>query len=206
MIQTQVFVATHYGAGGSMLMTMLGANRRFGKVSREDGQTYRDPTVLAAVQRDAAARQPQARVFVDRLIANHELSHDFYYENVLFVFLVREPEESIKYMMETGYTEAAALRYYSYRLRRLCEMARKARHKIVVAWDELADKSAFPAIKEFLGLKELTSIYRPEKSKETVAGATVSSARRCYERHLRYLRAVTRRPSRTATPETPPAS
>lgn len=206
MIETQVFIATHYGAGGSMLMTMLGASRRFGKVSRGDGQTYRDPTVLASVQRDAAARQPQARVFVDRLVMNHELSHDFYYENVKFVFLVREPEESIKYIMEIGYTEAAALRYYSYRLRRLCEMARKAKHKIVVTWGDLADKSAFPAIKEFLGVKELTSIYRPEKSKETVTPATVSSARRCYERHLRYLRAVTRRTGRTATPESQPAS
>lgn len=190
MAHKQIFVATHVGAGGSMLAEMISANRRIGRIRRDNTQVYTDPIALDYAQRKTLETNPDARMFVDRIVFNHEFAHESFYDDCLFVFLVREPEATLNHLVGLGYTPAAAARYYSYRLRRLCEMARRAKHKVVATWDELVSKEALPEIKRLIGMKELNSIYRPQKSEKTVDPATVSACRRCYERHLNYLRAV----------------
>jgi hypothetical protein len=192
MSHKQVFIATHIGAGGNMLADMISANRRIARIRRDSTQVYTDPIALDYAQRKTLEGNPNARMFVDRIVFNHELAHTSFYADCLFVFLVREPEATLKHLVGLGYTERAAARYYTYRLRRLCEMARRAKHSIVTTWDELVSKQAFPAIKELIGMKELNSFYRPHKSEKTVDPATVSACRRSYKRHLNYLRVVTR--------------
>lgn len=202
MLDKQVFVATHHGAGGSMLLNMLAAHRRVGVLSRPPDVVYSDPTVLSTLQKACVARRPTAKVFADRLVLNHELLHPCYH-GATFIFLVREPEGTLKHLKSLGYAERAALRYYAYRLRRLCELARRVDNMVVVTWDELVNKSAFPVLKGLFDVRELTSIYRPQVNEQTVDPATVCEGRRCYERHLRYLRAVT---GRTASACRPPSS
>ncbi len=191
MTNKQIFIATHLGAGGSMLVDMISANRRIGRMYRDATQTYTDPIALDYIQRKTLDINPQARMFVDRIVFNHELAHKSFYTDCLFIFLVREPEATIGHLIKLGYTEKSATRYYSYRLRRLCEMAKQAKHKIAITWDELINKEAFPEIKSLLGIKELSSIYKPIKNEKTVDASTVFSCRQCYERHLKYLKIIT---------------
>lgn len=190
MSYTQIFIATHIGAGGSMLVDMISANRRIAKIYRDNTQVYTDPIALDYAQRKTLENNPNARAFVDRIVFNHEFAHKSFYSDCLFVFLIREPENTLKHLVEIGYTENAAARYYTYRLRRLCEMARQSKHKIIITWDELINKKAFPRIKTLIGAKELNSIYKPYKNEKTVSQATVSTCRRAYERYLNYLHAI----------------
>jgi hypothetical protein len=197
MTHKQVFIASHLGAGADMLVDMISANRRIGKINRDNTQVYTDPIALDYAQRKTLEINSDARMFVDRLVYNYEFAHKSFYDNCYFVFLVREPEESLKTLLEMGYNAKTASRYYNYRLRRLCEMSRKAKNKILVTWDELISKNAFTLIKNFVGMKELNLIYRPYKIEKTIDQDTVFSCRQCYDRYLNYLKIVTRENQRS---------
>jgi hypothetical protein len=67
-------------------------------------------------------------------------------------------------------------------------MAKKTPDKLIVTWDELADRSAVPELKKFLQTKELTSIYRPSTYGKIVDATTIAVGQRSYEKHLNYLR------------------
>jgi len=188
MIHRQVFIATHMGSGGSMLMDMILANRKAGRIRREPTQVYADPTTLLLFQRSAAILRPHARVFLDRLTLNHELLNSNFYDLCDYIYLVRDAEGTLNSLVESGkFTPQAALRYYSFRLRRLCELAKKTPRKIVISWDQLVDKSCLPAVKSFLGMKELISMYRPQQCPKLVDPALVAQGQKCYRRHLDYL-------------------
>lgn len=174
-----------------MLSEMIVANNSAVKVIRDSGEIYADPTSLFKLRHDAAERKPAARLFVDRLCYNYEINHSFY-DICDFIYVIRDGEGALGHLIDSGrYRPAAALRYYSYRLRRLCEMAKKTPRKLVVSWDQLIDKSAFPAIKKFLGFKELTSMYRPEDEYQQIHAGIISQGRKCYSRHMKFLRSLT---------------
>jgi hypothetical protein len=188
MLYRQVFIATHVGAGGSMLMDMLLALPKMGRLRRLDTQVYSDPSALASLQDEARHFRPHAKAFLDKLTHNYELADKNFYRLANYIILVREPEDSLNWIVQDGYSEAGALRYYCYRLRRLCEIAKKADRWIAVTWNELVDKTALPRIKSFMGLRELPSVYKPQETKRTVAPATVLTARKAYDKYLNYLR------------------
>ena len=190
MLHKQIIIATHLGSGGSMLLDMITANRRIAKLNRSPGQVFAEPPTVFRFQTETKEHYPLAKMFVDEVVYNYEVLSPSLYSICDFVFLIREPEGAISSIVEKQqYTPEAALRYYCFRLRRLSEMAKKTARKLVITWDELIDKSCFPGLKKFIGLKELTSMYRPETINH-LDRTIVTKGRLCYERHLQFMRAL----------------
>jgi len=174
-----------------MLVDMILANRKAAKLPRTEEQVYADPTSLKIMQEEAARYRPHARLFVDRVVYNHEIISTNYFQMCDYIFLLREAEGTLNAIVQSGRLKPeAALRYYVFRLRRLCEMAKKSPRRVVLTWDELVDKSCLPALKKFLGMKELPSTYRRQPELNLVDPALILQGQKSYEKHLRYLRAI----------------
>ena len=175
-----------------MLMDMILTNRKAARIRRSPEQVYFDPTSLTFLQTEASKFRPHARLFVDKIVLNHEVASDNYLKLCDYIFMIREPESTLNWLVTSGKFKSVdtALRYYCFRLRRLCEMAKKTPRRVVVTWDELVDKSCLPELKKFLGMKELTSVYKPTTFKKVVDVGVISKGQKCYDKHLQYLRAI----------------
>lgn len=185
-----IFLLTHLGSGASMLMDMLAGSRRVATIRQKSMYyQYDDPAKLESIVRPALEVRPLARTFVHKLNYNHTLACPAFLWAVDVMLMVRGPEGTLDHLVgRRRYSEMAALRYYTYRLRRLCEIARRVPAAVVVTWDGLLSRRAFDGIKQFVGVRELTSTYRDEPPERVVSDWAVDKARRAYDRYLAYLR------------------
>jgi hypothetical protein len=192
MLKRQIMIATHMGSGGSMLLEMILANRKAARLPRSYDQVYADPTSLSILQEDANRFRPHARLFVDKVMFNFEVINLQYLQMCEYIFLVREAKGSLNSIVKSGkLTPEAATRYYTFRLRRLCEMAKKSPRRLVITWDDLVDKSCLASLRTYLGMKELPSFYRAQEEVDLVDPLLVMQGQKSYEKHLQYLKAIT---------------
>jgi hypothetical protein len=108
------------------------------------------------------------------------------------VYLVRPARSSLNSILssERNYTEETAAAYYRFRLRRMCEMAKRTPDAVLVTWDDLAKGRAFPTIEEYLGLnQQLSSTYEEFMSDDTdrFNEGLVNECQDAYERYYYYL-------------------
>jgi hypothetical protein len=171
-----------------MLLDSLSANRRVAVVRhRSPYYQYDDPSKLEGVVTPVLTARPLARTFLHKADYNQTVSSPALYEAAGFLYVVREPAAALAHLMGRGYGEHGAVRYYTYRLRRLCEMARRTPAGLVVTFEAVATRRADEAIKRFVGVKELPSTYRPAVP-PVLSEAVTARPRAAYERYLTYLR------------------
>jgi hypothetical protein len=84
------------------------------------------------------------------------------------------------------------LRYYTYRLRRICEMARRTPGAVLLTWDDMITGRGFPLLEKYLHLKEPLvneeKLWPQAQSNANVTSAIIDQAQHSYERYFYYLR------------------
>lgn len=132
-------------------------------------------------------------VYGDQLLFNTSLSCKNFYESCSFVYVIRPARASlneISTMKEYGLKGRFAARYYSFRLRRMAEMARRTKHALLLTWDDLASGTAFASLESHLGLKTpLKAEHRHFNagSADDFDEGMVSECQDAYERYYYYL-------------------
>ena len=143
--------------------------------------------------RDASA------VYGDHLLFNASVTSKEMYGRFLNIFVVRPARHSLNEIINMGYNERGASSYYRFRLRRICEMAKRSPDSVLVSWEELAKESTADIISEYLGLPTLINPPAPsESSIEACSESTVEECQMAYERYYYYLNGLNlRRPNDT---------
>ncbi len=184
------FIVSHLGSGYRDLVGALNRNPRC--EFNESGSQYDGPAALDWMfLREHKCRDISA-VYGDVLVYNTQLSCKNLYEFCRFVYLVRPARSSLNSILssERNYTEETAAAYYRFRLRRMCEMAKRTPDAVLVTWDDLAKGRAFPTIEEYLGLnQQLSSTYEEFMSDDTdrFNEGLVNECQDAYERYYYYL-------------------
>lgn len=192
------FVVSHLGSGSSSLVSSLNANPRC--EIRETGARYEGASSVRWLFRLGHKCRDAGAVYGDHLLFNSSLASRDLYGGFRFVFVLRPARRSLNEILKMGYGEAGASSYYRFRLRRMCEIARRSPGSVLLTWDDLAKDSSLRIIEGYLGLSE--PLHLPvlnEDGPETCSERTVEECQRAYDRYYHYLDALELRRTRDKT-------
>lgn len=184
------FIVSHLGSGYEDLLRVLNRNPRC--EFQNSGSRYDGPPALDWMFRKGHKCRDSSAVYGDALLYNMQLSCRSLYGECKYIYLVRPARASLNVIARSGlkYAESSAASYYRFRLRRMCEMARRTPDAMLVTWDDLAKGRAFPTIEDHLGLNAQLSTTYEEFAAETgdhFNERLVNECQDAYERYYYYL-------------------
>ena len=183
-----LFVATHLFSGAEDLSILLNSSPKV--QITHTGTVYNHPTSLEPLFAAGHKLRTNGAIYGDLLLYNTSLCSEIFYDFCKFIYVIRSAAPTLNLMVEkTDYSQQGALRYYTYRLERLCEMAKRTPKGLIVTWDSLNSGKAFPAIEEHLDLiNPIKPFGFTDESKDLVHYETIQEAQDSYERHLYYMK------------------
>ena len=179
-----LFVVSHLGSDNSSLCDILGANPLV--------QFYNTKWVYDQMDKGLAlVSQPhkcdtKAAIWADKLLHNHRLCHKCFYEWAQFVYVIKDARHSLHAMNPPdNKTADINFRYYIYRLRRICEMARKTPGAVL-----LTNLTNLKPLEGYLNLQEplVGTQATPVELCRFVTTEHIRKAQESFERHYYYLR------------------
>lgn len=178
-----LFIATHLGSGASMLCDSLS---RHGLCAHARPRTaYKHASDLLKMKE----ARPVSKIYFDKLVWNFQFCCPSLYTQCKFIYVVREAKPTLSHLIKhKGYSTQGAYLYYTYRLRRLCEMAKKTPDAMLLTFDDIASTRAFTDLQTNLGLrKSLEFTYKQDMSEVEFPHVLHEMAQARYERHFAYL-------------------
>lgn len=138
----------------------------------------------------------RSAIYMDELLSNHQLCTKVAYKECAFVYVVREPGPVLNFMVGNDKLKPSfAIRKYLYRLRRLCEMAKRTPGAVLLTWDDLAVGRGLNLIEEYLGLRQpilydpkLLAPFRRTFATALIDPVLVKSTEDAYQRYLYFLK------------------
>ena len=127
----------------------------------------------------------------EHLLLNHSLSHVGILDFAKFVYFIRPGSHTIQDMMRSGvFTPNNCLLHYSYRLQRICEMARKTPGAVLLTWEDLQAGRGMDLVGNYLRVpyRFTQPKVSPFSKNNKVAPEILKKADECYERYYYYLR------------------
>ena len=185
------FVVSHLGSGSSDLVEVLNGNPRCSIES--SSVKYSNPDDLNWLFSKQHKCRDSSAIYGDHILFNHSFSCRALYESCKFIYVIRPARQSlneISTLKDLGLKGTFAARHYGFRLRRICEMARKTPGALMLTWDDLASGKAFPSIEDYLGLRSpLKTEHRHFTliPKDDFDESLVSECEDAYERYYYYL-------------------
>jgi hypothetical protein len=206
LFMKHVLVITHAGSGGTLLCRILSTNHRVRSIGRT-GVVYDHPMTLKRVRgKIDNVIGPNNRegndLYVDKLLFNYEFYCKPLYQVCKFIYMIREPQIPLASLIQRKYTARGAEEYYLFRLRRICEMARHTTGAVLLTYEDLVSKRAFPLLQNALNLKSpLSEQFSPlnfddrnlqsgkilQEPVEPIATVPEDVLKRCKSGYLRYL-------------------
>jgi hypothetical protein len=186
-----VLLATHLNSGSSELLYQLAVNPRI--QSYRTNNLYDHPTALENVENKPHKCGHNGAVYVDEILYNHSIRCPRILDICRFIYLVREPRQTLEGMVgKKMLTPLSAVRYYCFRLRRLCEMARKTPGAILLTHEDLANGKGLPLLEDYLHLdtplQNIPGGYALKDCRELIPKTEMDTAERAYEKYLYFLR------------------
>lgn len=191
-----VFVCSHLYSGSAALCEAMNYHPRIQSFTVGNRRPYSTPLHLLDLTTKRHKRADRSAVYLDELLFNPSLSTKVAYQTCKFVYVVRDPAPTLNFLVanERRAPQYAA-RYYLFRLRRLCEMAKRTPGAVLLTWEDLRSGRGVPLVQEYLGLKEpipydpaLLAPYIRSFSAGLVAPALLADAESTYEKYLYFLR------------------
>jgi hypothetical protein len=165
-------VISHEDSGSTDLCRILDKNSRV-QWCKVD-VIYDHPIKLQSILAIPHKLNNAAAIWLDELLYNHYFTHKRLYEMCRFIYVIRDAKSS------------KSVKYYTYRLRRICEMARCTPGAVLLTYDDIITGRCNPLLEDYLCLKEPLII---DKSLFSVPSFYVDSyAQESYERYLYYLK------------------
>lgn len=191
-----VLVCSHLYSGSSVLCDALNNHPRIQGFQFGKQNPYTSPLGLLNLSNKPHKMNNRSAIYMDELLKNQELSTKAAYKNCKFIYVVREPGPVLDFMVSNDRIKPIfAARYYSFRLRRLCEMAKRTPGAVLVTWEDLLTTRFLPMIEDYLELKQsinydpqcLSSLQRTFSS-DLVGASLRSDAESSHEKYLYFLK------------------
>lgn len=187
-------ICSHDYSGSSQLYDAMTENPRI-HGCRGD-KTYANMEDFYWLSQNEHKIRNNAGVFIDELLSNMQLRTKEAYGLCKFVYVVRSPEQVINYMVVRKNIRADyAARAYLFRIRRLCEMAKRTPGAVLLTYDDLREGRGIDLIEEHLCLKEPIK-WRPASlapvsmrlSPANFAPEALAQVEEGWERYLYFLK------------------
>ncbi len=183
-----VFLTTHLHSGIFDLCEVLNSNLRI--QIKNSGTVYKHPEDLDSLCINHKLSN-SAAVYGDILFYNAGFACKPLFKCCKFIYLIKPANAVLNDLVRHNkYTPLTALRYYTFRLRRICEMAINTPGAVLTTFEEAMSGKSLPLIEEYLNLNEP---LKPKNNKiiETENKIPLEINKKgeeSFEKHLYYLR------------------
>lgn len=185
---------THLGSGSLPLLGLLNRNPRVQLL--QTNTTVHSYPDLRAITSQRHKLGSSAAMFAIDLNYNYQLGPRVQLPHAHHLFVVRPPEVVLNLLVSKGFfKQEQAARYYCFRLRRMCEIAKRVGTGMLLTYDDIQRGDYTETLGEFLGLKEpvvhVPKLFDHLNYTENVfAKPTMDWCRDCYERHLFFMKSL----------------
>jgi len=127
-------------------------------------------------------------ILFDIIKENVGIQTDGLYDNCKFIYLIKQPKHVLENLLSI-FPMDRVLKYYCFRLRRICEMAHKTPGSVFLTYDDVISGKGLPLIEDYFNLaKPLKTLkFNEVLPKTTIPKDIRDKAEECYDRHLRFL-------------------
>lgn len=185
-----VLVISHEGSNSDALCEILNRNPRVQLT--HPNLVYNHPEVVESLTNHTHKLSNSAAVWLDVVLHNFYFSHKEIYKMCKFIYMIREPKPTLDSIVDLNSNTDCVIRYYCYRLRRICEMARSTPGSLLLQWEDVYTGRAFHLVERFLGLKEPLQLdqllFVQPKPNPFVTTSMIETCQNAYERYLYYLK------------------
>ncbi len=181
------FITSHLKSGSDVLYNILDQNPRV-QGFHLDHPYYDMPTIWNLTQQKHK-NDTQAAIYLDELFFNYWLQTKDAYKYCKFIYVIRPPEQTLNELIRI-YKPQAACNYYCYRLRRMCEMAKRTPGAVFLTYEDILTGRGLPLVEQYLGLKQKLEMIPTEKgtSANLVPLGLVLHADKAFNRYFQFLR------------------
>ena len=187
-----LFLISHLFSGSSFLFDSLEQNPKI--QGFRTNMIYDDPGKLLQLTKLKHKLNNRAAIYLEEVLFNHVITCKDLYNYCKFIYVIREPEPVLNALVGfKTYPANCAVRHYCYRLRRICEMAKRTPGAVFLTWEDLKLGRGDSLIENYLDLKETlktnTDLFvTPPKRDNLLSFEQMQWASRCYEKHLYFLK------------------
>lgn len=149
-----LFVCSHLYSGSSGLCDALNRHPRIQGYNFASKNSYTSPHSLMYLTDQIHKCTNKAAIYMDELLKNHQLSTKSAYGICKFIYVLREPEVVLSYLIKQERIKPEfAVRNYLFRIRRMCEMSKRS-GGILLTWNDLTARKGIDLIEDYLELKQ----------------------------------------------------
>lgn len=185
-----VLICSHEYSGSTALYEAMNDHIRIQGFRGKN--RYETPMHFYYLAQNNHKMQNKSAIYLDEVVRNHQISTRSVYDYCKFIFVIREPEAVMGYMVGNEKRKPSfACRYYNFRLRRLYEMSKKASGSILLTYDDLKDGRGIDLVQKHLGLKSDISYtpnflipYQRSFNLDMITLKDMNQLRESYERYL----------------------
>lgn len=188
-----VFLFSHRHSGSDVLYKSLD-NTFFIEGFRDKKISYSNSSNLLDLVNFPHKRDLKSAVYLDEILTNYSFYLKKDYEKCTFIFLIREPRETLSLMIKKEEKSPEfAVREYCFRLRRICEIAKKAPGSLFLTFKDLEKESGLLLIEKYLKLKEDLILTKEDldsckADKIYIKKELLEKAESAYEKYLFFIK------------------
>lgn len=188
-----LFIASHLDSGSDILYKSLNKNSQVQGFRVSGHNVYTHPLSLLSLVNCRHKMNNSSAIFMDELLLNYCFQIKSVYTTCKFIYVIRDAEPTLNLLVENGrFGPVQAQRYYLYRLRRLCEMAKRTPGAIVLNSYDIKHKRGGEFITKYLDLItpfEYGDYKLPEPKKEGLIPASlIQETDEAFEKYLYFLK------------------
>lgn len=191
-----LFVCSHPYSGSSALYEALNHHSKIQGFRSNSSNSYLDSPSLLTLTNYPHKTSNRSAIYMDELLHNRSFYTTAAYSKCHFVYVIREPEVPVSFLIANEKKKPTfAVRQYTFRLRRLCEMAKRTPGAILLTWRDLVDGKGMDLIQNYLNLKDpisydpaLLAPYIRTFSNNLIGVNLLSETQDAYERYLYFLK------------------
>lgn len=180
-----VFIVSHLHSGSDSLIQTLNENPRVQIQSTK--LAYNHPDVLRSLFSLGHKLDNSSAIFGDHILFNTDLSSSTFYDFAKFIYVIRDGRgtlEDILFDKNLNYDQNKAELYYSYRLRRIYEMASKTPNAIFLNHKQMYQKKNLELIEHYLNLKEPLKYKELRRSNFEIPLSQTEECQEIFEKYL----------------------
>lgn len=185
VMKNVVFIVSHLHSGSNLLIQTLNKNPR---VHVQDTKlSYNHPDVLKNLFSLGHKLDNSSAVFGDHILFNADFSSSSFYDYAKFIYVIRDGRSTLEEILSDkslNYDLKSAELYYSYRLRRIYEMATKTPEAIFLNYKQMYNNNNLKLVEDYLNLKD--TLEKTELD-DPVFNLPSSQTEKCQETFERYF-------------------
>lgn len=193
-----VFICTHQYSGSNELYHAMDKHPRIQGCKSIYCNVYDSAQTIISVCANNHKLRNKSCIYMDEIIYNTQISNNCIFDYCKFIFLIRSPEAVLSEIVTNERIDSIfAVRRYSFRLRRMCELAKRSGDGVLLTYDDLCEGRGINLIDDYLELKSpinfdpLFMKLSNKKFNMDLLGSTLrSEVFDNYERYLYFLKSL----------------